>query len=85
MENTRVNEARVEKGRPADKLSVIIGIIKEQCRYSASYRSEWDLLLKRVISRGFNQADLRDVVEQYSMLGVLMEEPDGAVRLLDRD
>ena len=56
-----------------DKMSVIFGIINEQCRYSAQSKTDSELLLKRVISRGFSPQDLREVVDIYSRLGVVME------------
>ena len=62
IQQTRIQEAMQDKSKPTDKLGSIFSIIKEMCLYSRMGGVDGDLLLKRVISRGYSHDDLREVI-----------------------
>ena len=74
MEETQKNlggEKEIHKPMH-DYKSRIFEILSEQCKYSDSMSVEREILLKRVLARGYSEAEMDETIEEYIKNDVIM-------------
>ena len=83
IEHTRISDARADNTtlKSTDKMGTIMSLAKDLWNYSITGNIDSELLLKRVIHRGFSKYDYDLFLGTYEAMGVLMVNHDGTIML----
>ena len=57
-----------------DYASQIFDVLKDMCKYADGLSVDYNVLKKRILSKGFTEEELVETVESYLRMNVIMRE-----------
>ena len=59
-----------------NEVSIIFDILKEHCKYKSDLSVDYNLLRKKIMSKGFSEDKLEETINSYLNMNVLMRDGD---------